>query len=176
MIGKIIKRILHRTVRGVIMRPVRGAILLGALLIAAGVAAFQAAPPSLPSFGLGRLPGVSLGAFRGATGAPAATESYIRGHVNGDAELVWAALGDEALNRYRSRGVSAQSLQSQFDQAKQAGAKFESATYVGGESLPDGTSMHFYVAVIRSGQTRGEADYIPYVFTLDRGGKINQVQ
>ena len=54
-------------------------------------------------------------------GAPTSTESYMKGTETFNAELVWNALSDEAQGRYRSRGGSMQALQSQMDQAKQAG-------------------------------------------------------
>lgn len=171
MLGRIIKRILHRFIRGLIAHPIRGVILLVAVLAAAGILAFQGIQNASPSFSIG-LPNLP----RTMGGAPSATESYMKGNETYNAELMWSALSDEALARYRGRGGSMQALQSQMEQAKQAGAHLEQITYIGGQALPDGTSMHFYVVLSRGPQSRGEAEYVPYTFTLDRSGKISQVQ
>jgi hypothetical protein len=66
-------------------------------------------------------------------------------------------------------------LQQQMDTAKSKGVKLEEASYIGGKSLPDGTSMQFYLVGIRQ-QARSDIDYQPYMFTLDRDGKIAKVQ
>ena len=100
----------------------------------------------------------------------------MKGNETFNAELVWNALSDEAQGRYRSRGGSMQALQSQMDQAKQAGAQLEHVTYIGGQAFSDGTSMHFYTVLTRGPQARTDAEPIPYVFTLDKSGKIVRVQ
>jgi hypothetical protein len=93
-----------------------------------------------------------------------------------NAEMVWNALSDEAQGRYKSRGGSMQALQDQMNQAKQAGAQLEQVTYIGGQSFSDGTSMHFYTVLTRGPQSRADAEPVPYVFTLDKSGKIVRVQ
>jgi hypothetical protein len=179
MVGRVVKRILHRFIRSVVVHPVRFVILLVALMAGAALVMFQAGLPtlslSLPSapFRVG-----SIGSI-GSNGAPSATESYMRGTETFNAELVWNALSDEAQGRYRSRGGSMQALQSQMDQAKQAGAQLEQVTYIGGQAFPDGTSMHFYTVLTRGPQapaSQASAEAVPYVFTLDRSGKIVRVQ
>jgi hypothetical protein len=170
MLGRIIKRILHRLVRSIIVHPVRFVIVLVALLAAASLALFQSGLPAL-SLSLPSAP------FRvGGGGAPSATENYMKGTETFNAELVWNALSDEAQGRYRSRGGSMQALQGQMDQAKQAGAQLEQVTYIGGQAFPDGTSMHFYTVLTRGPQSRTDAEPVPYVFTLDKSGKIVRVQ
>ena len=69
-----------------------------------------------------------------------------------------------------------QALQSQMDQAKQAGAQLDHVTYIGGQSFPDGTSMHFYTVLTRGQQSKSDAEPVPYIFTLDKSGKIVRVQ
>ena len=165
MLGRIIKRVVHRLIRGLIVHPIRAVIMLVALLAAAALMLGQA---SLPSLSLG-LPQV------GRT-EPSATESYMRGTTAFDAKLVWEALSPEAQSRYASRGADLQALQAQMDQAKQAGAQLDQVTYVGGQAFPDGTSFHFYTVTNRGPVTRGEPRYVWYVFTLDTSGKITQIQ
>jgi hypothetical protein len=170
MVGRIVKRILHRTIRGLVMHPIRMVIVLVALIAGVALVVFQAGLPTL-SLSLPSAP------FKvGGGGAPNATESYMKGTETFNAELVWNALSDEAQGRYRSRGGSMQALQSQMDQAKQAGAQLDHVTYIGGQSFPDGTSMHFYTVLTRGPQARSDAEPVPYIFTLDKTGKITRVQ
>jgi hypothetical protein len=172
MVGKIVKRILHRLVRGVVVHPIRFVIVLAAIIAGAALLIFQAGMPAV-SLALPSAP------FKvGSGGAPNSTESYMHGTETFNAEMVWNAYSDEAQGRYRSRGISMQALQSQMDQAKQAGVQLEQVTYIGGQSFPDGTSMHFYTVLTRGpqAQSRSDAEPVPYVFTLDKSGKIVRVQ
>ena len=168
MIGRIIKRIFHRLIRGLVVHPIRGIIMLVVLLGAVAVLLGQGSLPSL-SLSMPSVPRV------GRT-EPASTEGYMRGTTTFDAQLVWEALSPEAQSRYASRGGDLQTLQSQMDQAKQAGAQLDQVTYIGGQALPDGTSLHFYTVLTRGPQSRSEPEYVPYVFTLDTTGKIIRVQ
>ena len=170
MVGRIVKRLLHRTIRGVVVHPIRLVIVLVALMGGAALLVFQA---GLPTFSLS-LPSAPFSG--GSGGAPNSTQSYMKGTETFNAELVWNALSDEAQGRYSSRGGSMQALQSQMDQAKQAGAQLEHVTYIGGQAFPDGTSMHFYTVLTRGPQARTDAEPVPYIFTLDKSGKIVRVQ
>ncbi len=170
MVGRIVKRIMHRTIRGLVVHPIRFVIVLVALVAGIALFVFQAGLPTL-SLSLPSAP------FKvGSGGAPNATESYMKGTETFNAEMVWNALSDEAQGRYRQRGGSMQALQSQMDQAKQAGAQLDHVTYIGGQSFPDGTSMHFYTVLTRGPQARSDAEPVPYIFTLDKAGKIVRVQ
>ncbi|MDP8923903.1 MAG: hypothetical protein M3O34_13605 [Chloroflexota bacterium] len=168
MIGRVIKRVVRRLIRGLIVHPIRGVIMLVVLLAVAAVLLGQGSMPAF-SLSMPSLPQV------GHT-APAATENYMRGTTTFDAQLVWEALSDEAQSRYASRGGDLQTLQAQMDQAKQAGAQLGQVTYIGGQALPDGSSLHFYTVLTRGPQAGGEPEYVPYVFTLDPAGKITRVQ
>ena len=168
MIGRIVKRVFHRLIRGLVVHPIRGLIMLAVLLAAAAVLLFQGGLPSL-SLGLPQVPRVGRQ-------EPSATENYMRGTTSFDAKLVWEALSDDAQSRYSSRGGNLQTLQSQMDQAKQAGAQLEQITYIGGQPLPDGSSLHFYTVLTRGPLAGGPTEYVPYVFTLDQTGKITRVQ
>ena len=108
--------------------------------------------------------------------APTSTESYLRGNRDFNADLMWTALAPEAQERFRARGATTQELQQQMDAAREQGTKLEDFSYIGGQQLPDGTSMHFYLVLTKGPQSRADPTYIPYVFTLDRGGKIARVQ
>lgn len=169
MIGRIVKRLLHRVIRGVVTRPIRFAILIVALLAGASLVLLQTGVPTV-TFSM-----PSALSFGGSS-QPTSTQSYMRGTETFNAELVWNAYNEEAQGMYRSRGVNVAAMQSQMDQARQAGVKMEQVTYIGGQAFPDGTSMHFYTVLTRGPQPRAEAEPMWYVFTLDRSGKIARVQ
>ncbi len=180
MIGRIFKRIFHRLIRGLVTHPIRGVIVLAAVLMATGVLAAQSVDPRVLSGGwqsIG-LPNIGLPSFgsRVSGAPPSATESYMKGTEMFNAEMVWSSLSEEALARYRTRGGNVQTMQAQMDQARQAGNQVAEITYIGGQALPDGTSLHFYSVFARGAQSRTEGEHVPYVFTVDRSGKISRVQ
>ncbi|MCA1644240.1 MAG: hypothetical protein LC797_01820 [Chloroflexi bacterium] len=131
------------------------------------VALIVAVPLLLPS-----IPGMS--GLR-APSAPNSTEDYLRGNRDYNADLVWNSLNSDAQTRLSAGGGSLDDLRQQMDTAKQRGVKLEESAYIGGKSLPDGTSTQFYLVGIRQ-PTRSDIDYQPYMFTLDHDGKIAKVQ
>ena len=131
------------------------------------MALIVAVPMLLPS-----IPGMAN--LRGAT-APTSTEDYLRGNRDYNADLVWNSLDSDAQSRLSSQGGSLDDLQKQMEAARSQGVKLEEVSYIGGKAQPDGTSIQFYLIGIRQ-QTRSDLDYQPYMFTLDRDGKIAKVQ
>jgi hypothetical protein len=107
--------------------------------------------------------------------APSATEDYLRGNRDYNANLVWGSLDSDAQARLTSQGGSVDGLQRQMQAAKDQGIQLADISYIGGKSMPDGTSMQFYLVGIKQ-QNRSDLDYQPYMFTLDRDGKIAKVQ
>jgi len=156
---------LVRLIRYFVLRPAAFFGWLAGLLVL--VAAILLIPFFAPS-----IPGVNQ--LRPQS-APNSTEDYLRGNRDYNADLVWASLNDDAQNRLRSQGGSLEDLQQQMEAARTHGIKLEEVSYVGGKSLPDGTSMQFYLVGVRQ-QPRSDIDYQPYMFTLDRDGKIAKVQ
>ena len=114
------------------------------------------------------------GTYQRSSGEPEATYNYIRGQQIYDAKLIWNAYSDRAVQSLQSQGATVDVLQRQLDRSKQQGAQIQKAQYVGSYPIPNG-SMHFYV-ITRTGRTRGDVTYVPYVFTLDSGGKIDNVE
>lgn len=159
------RRGLVRGVRYLVLHP--AALVASLAVIVLVVAAILAAP-----LYLGSIPGLS--SLRAQT-APSATEDYLRGNRDYNAELVWNSLDSDAQSRLSSQGGSKDGIQQQMDAAKQRGVQIAESSYIGGKSLPDGTSMQFYLVGIRQ-QTGANVDYQPYMFTLDRDGKIAKVQ
>jgi hypothetical protein len=157
-----IRRTLVRTIRFFVLKP---AALLGLLVVLVLIGAgLMFAPTMLGSIGL--KPGQS---------EPQATGDYLRGNRDYNADLVWQSLSNDARQRLSGQGGSQEDLQRQMEAARQRGFRLEDYSYIGGKSLPDGTSMQFYLVSVRQ-QQRTDLDYEPYMFTLDRDGKIAKVQ
>jgi hypothetical protein len=160
-----LRRTLIRLIRYFVLRP---AALFGWL---AGLVALVALVLLVPVFGPS-IPG--LAQLRG-TSAPPSTEDYLRGNRDYNADLMWSSLSSDAQGRLLNQGGSLDGLQQQMEAARSHGIKLEEVSYVGGKSLPDGSSMQFYLVGVRL-QQRSDIDYQPYMFTLDRDGKIAKVQ
>lgn len=159
------RRTLVRLIRYFVLKPaVFFGWLVGLLALVAVVLLVPVFAPSVP--GLAQLRPAS---------APPSTEDYLRGNRDYNADLMWSSLSDDAQGRLRTQGGSLEGLQQQMEAARSHGIKLEEVAYVGGKSLPDGTSMQFYLVGIRL-QQRSDIDYQPYMFTLDRDGKIAKVQ
>lgn len=164
MIGQIARRLLRRLVRAGAGLRVLVMLALGLAVVAAAIGLFQNVQPG--SFNL---------ALPGPRRAPDATENYLKGTQNFNAELIINSLSDEALDRGRSRGAI-QEQQQRLDAARERGVRMDQFDYVGGKPLPDGTSLQFYVVTMRGLGGRSEPEYVSYVFTLDRSGKIARIQ
>jgi hypothetical protein len=177
--GRVIGRIFHRLLRALILRPIVGLGLLVLLVLggAAGGYWWLSNGRANPLETVARPPESGAPMSAGVTHqAPSATENYLKGNQEFNAELMWGSLAPEAQDRFRARGATTQDLQQQMDAARDQGTKLEDFSYIGGQQLPDCTSMHFYLVLTRGPQSRADPAYIPYVFTLDRGGKIARVQ
>jgi hypothetical protein len=177
--GGVIGRIFRRLARAIILRPIVGLVILVLLVLAGAAGGYL-------WLSTGRMNPLDTATRSGDGGAamsagvtheaPSSTESYLKGNQEFNADLMWTALAPEAQERFRSRGATTQELQQQMDAAREQGTKLEDFSYIGGQRLPDGTSMHFYLVLTKGPQSRADPTYIPYVFTLDRGGKIARVQ
>ena len=162
--GGALRRTLVPVIRFFVLRPAALlSVLLVVVLVVAGVVLLPSLTPSLPI----------VAQLRGT--APAATEDYLRGNRDYNADLVWSSLSDDARARLRTQGASPEDLQRQMETAREHGVKLEEISYIGGKVLPDGTSMQFYLVGVRQ-DTKSDIDYQPYMFTLDRDGKIAKVQ
>ena len=160
-----VRRALVRIIRYFVLRPAAlVGWLVGLVVVVALIVLMMSFLPSIPVFAN----------LRGNT-APTATEDYLKGNRDYNADLVWNSLDSDAQSRLTAQGGSREGLQQQMDAAKQKGVQLAETSYIGGKSLPDGTSMQFYLVGVR--QPGGSSiDYQPYMFTLDRDGKIAKVQ
>jgi hypothetical protein len=160
-----VRRALISVIRYFVLKP---AALIGWL---AGVVVIIAAIVAVPMF-LPSIPG--LANLRSNT-APPATENYLRGNRDYNADLMWNSLDSDAQSRLSNQGGSIDDLQKQMEAARSQGVRLEEVSYIGGKAQPDGTSVQFYLVGTRQ-PPRSDLDYQPYMFTLDRDGKIAKVQ
>ena len=160
-----LRRALIRSIRYFILKPAALVAWLAGLIVVVG----------LIVLGVMYLPSVPVIANLRAPSAPAAAEDYLRGNRDYNADLVWNSLDSDAQARFTSGGSSLDDLKQQMETARQKGIQLAESAYIGGKSLPDGTSMQFYLVGIRQ-QAGSSIDYQPYMFTLDRDGKIAKVQ
>ncbi len=167
--GRGIRRTLVPIVRYFVLRPARLFATLAVLL--AAVAAVFLADAAFP----GMWARVGSALPRGTAPAPQATEEFMRGNQEYNADLIWQSLSDQARNRLESQGGSVDAFKTQMDSAKQRGVRLQDVSYIGEKSLPDGTSMVFYLVGYKQGDN-ANVEFVPYLFTLDSSGKIIKVQ
>jgi hypothetical protein len=102
--------------------------------------------------------------------------SYIKGLTEFDAQLMWAALDDDAINAMKSRGGSLEALQSGLDDAKRRGARYEDITMIGTYPLQGGGKYLFYVLSRRGFSGNEQLEQVYFVFTVSPGGKITRIE
>lgn len=166
--GEVIRRVLVRTVRYLVLHRIAAAGFVAAVVVGLVGTLFVA-----PMLGFGGF-GPALPRIGGSSGAGAA-DDFMRGNREFRADLVWSSFSDEARRRLESQGNGVGALERQMQAARERGVKLEDVSYIGGRDLPDGTTMQFYMVGYRP-PGRGDMEYIPYVFTLDKAGKIAKVQ
>jgi hypothetical protein len=106
-----------------------------------------------------------------------AVEDYLKGLTQFDARLMWNALSEEAILSLRSRGATLEALQQSLDEQRRRGVRYEDITFIGSFALQDGRRYLFYVLSRRGfSGGRDDLDQIYYVFTVDRNGKIVNIE
>jgi hypothetical protein len=103
-------------------------------------------------------------------------DSYIKGLTQFDARLMWGSLSDEAIEAMRSRGGSLEALQAGLDEARRRGGRYEGVEMIGSYPLQDGQAYLFYVLSRRGFAGPDQLDQLYFVFTVDRSGKITNVE
>jgi hypothetical protein len=124
---------LRNTIRYFVLKPAALVARLVALVVI--IAAIVLVPMFLPS-----IPG--LANLRGNT-APPATENYLRGNRDYNADLVWNSLDNDAQSHLKDQGGSLDDLQKQMEAARSQGVKLEEVSYIGGKAQPTGRAFSF---------------------------------
>ena len=108
------------------------------------------------------------------TNAPAATEAFMTGEINGNADQVWNALSANLHNELAGKGQDKTYYQRLFDTLKKAGTSYTGYQYVGGVTQDNGTSLHFYV--LNAVDKDKKVTTIPFNFVVDtQDGHIVQI-
>jgi hypothetical protein len=161
--------------------------VVGLLVVAIAGLAFIGRPTAAPSTPVGQLK-PSTASVNGGASAPTSrltttnvaavpsVDSYIKGLTQFDAKLMWGSLSEEAIQAMRSRGGSLEALQQGLDDAKQRGGRYEGVEMIGSYPLQDGQSYLFYVMSRRGFAGTDQLDQLYFVFTVDKTGKIVNVE
>jgi hypothetical protein len=106
------------------------------------------------------------------TNAPPATEAFMIGQINGNADEVWNSLTASLHNQLTGAGRDKSYFQRLFAANKKSGLVYQSYQYVGGVANPNGSSIQFYVLTVTDSQNT--ITRIPWTFEVDPDGKIAQ--
>lgn len=106
----------------------------------------------------------------------ASVESFARGQTNFDAQLIWSSLSDDFTQALEAQGQEAGTIQTQLDSLKDQGVRYTAVKYVGGHKAATGEAYYLYVfSRQNAGQEQG-VESVPYVFVVNRGGKIERIE
>ncbi len=102
--------------------------------------------------------------------APASTEAFMIGQINGNADQVWNAMAANLHTQLAGEGRDKTYFQRLFDSQKKNGLVYEGYQYVGGVPGENGNSVHFYVLKVVGSDKRTST--VPWTFVVDKEGKI----
>ncbi|HEX2914250.1 MAG TPA: hypothetical protein VH186_25855 [Chloroflexia bacterium] len=105
------------------------------------------------------------------TDAPAATEAFMRGQINGNADQVWNSLNATLHTQLSGEGHDKSYFQRLFDTQRKNGVVYQGYQYVGGVPGDSNTSIHFYVMTVTGSDKK--TSRVPWTFVVDNSdGKI----
>ncbi len=109
--------------------------------------------------------------------APAAsTEAFAKGQTSFNAQLIWNSLSDDFIQSLSEQGQEVSSIQSQLDTMKGTGIHYTGIAYLGGHASKNGESYYVYVFSRTSLDPSAPDEDVPYVFVVNRGGKIDRIE
>lgn len=104
---------------------------------------------------------------------PALPESpvhYLEAQAKGDGQVMWDQLSPTAQQQFSTNGVSPQAITQQLQQGPRPNLK--QITFVGGSTMGDGREAAVFVV---TADINGSLQQVPYYFTVDVNGKIDEV-
>lgn len=117
-------------------------------------------------------------AAAGKTNPRVAIETYLTGQKEFDSALMWTALSDEVKEEMQKKGQTQESYvlrnQPKLDMMRQSGVQHIGHRYIAGGDLDNGRSVHVYAVTFAQGGQA--APQVPMTFTLDKSGKILNVE
>lgn len=101
---------------------------------------------------------------------PEAPVHYLEAQAKGDGQTMWDQLSPGAQQQFTSQGGSADA----FTKALQQGPRpdLKQITFVGGSTMGDGREAAVFVV---TADINGSLQQVPYYFTVDVNGKIDEV-
>lgn len=100
-------------------------------------------------------------------------EGYLQAQASFEAQGMWDALSSEITGMMEAEGAGPQDLQAELDRAWLEGRRYGGSIYVGGMPMRDGNAVYFYVITMDDPEGIQE---IPYIYVVDKDGKIVSVQ
>lgn len=114
---------------------------------------------------------------RGNRLSPATSvENFARGQTTFDAQLIWDSLSEDFVQNLENQGQEVSAIQDQLDALKDRGVRYTGVTYVGGHRTATGESYYLYVFSRKNSEAEGNVESVPYVFVVDRLGKIERIE
>jgi hypothetical protein len=104
-----------------------------------------------------------------------AVETYIKGLMSFDANLMWTSLHPAFRSQLQSQGTTLDTQKAQLDQMQASGAVYEKAYYVGGFAAKSGFRYYTYVLTHKGSDGTSEGGEMAYTFTVapDGGGILD---
>jgi hypothetical protein len=126
---------------------------------------------------------VALPRWASVGGAPVASdgrlsvETYLTGQQQLNSALMWEALSEEARAAMQRAGGTANDLQARLERDKRAGISYTDYQFIIATPLKDGRSVYLYIASADVATQQGTmVQQIPFTFTVDKSGKILNVE
>jgi hypothetical protein len=106
-----------------------------------------------------------------------AVETYLTGQQRLNSALMWEALSEDYRAAMQRAGRSAADLQAQMERGKREGISYTGFQYVASTSLRDGRGVYLYIVTADVATPQGTStQQNPYTFTVDRSGKIINIE
>lgn len=188
MVWKVVRRLLALFIRAFVWHPVVGLVtvvlalgavgmLLGGPDALGGRPTDTATPSTTSTSPAITQPDAPLAVQSAAQASPTPSlDEYIKGMTTFDAQLMWDALDQQAVQAMTTQGGSQAALQQQLDDRKQNGARYDDVTFIGGYPLQNGDHYFFYVVSRHGFAGPGIADQVFFVFTVGQDGKIVKIE
>ncbi len=106
---------------------------------------------------------------------PVAVQDFIQGQREYDAEKMWNSFSPRFQAALLDNGTSKEVIQVRADNERDSGQRYGKHDYIGGVQLNDGRSMYFYMINVESPNAQRSGP-MPFVFTVDKDGKIIRVE
>jgi hypothetical protein len=104
-----------------------------------------------------------------------AVETYVKGMVTFDANLMWASLHPQFRSQLQSQGMTLDQRKAQIAEMRASGLVYQKVYYIGGFEGKSGLRYYFYVLIHPDANGKSEGDETTFMFTVapDGAGIVN---